>query len=192
MCFIYRQWDFSRAGRKSISHMESKNGTEIFCDCQPCFQAGSQTKRPRRCILTTSSHKSHYVWCQLTQNTYYFQPFQRELSPSKKRVRGTPEQHNLFFRSAFFQNKSTLQISAEVMASRSHGNHISDIPSGKSQQGSSKACFPLQPNKSKWNFLRGIDYMWESGCLRTNSLLNFLASIELSFNKETHFHWTLS
>lgn len=103
MCFIDGQWDFSRAGRKSISHVESKNGAQIFCDCQPCFQAGSQAKRLQRNILTTSSHKSHCVWCQPTQNTHYSQPFQRELSPSKERVRGTPEQHNLFPRAAFFR-----------------------------------------------------------------------------------------
>lgn len=126
----------------------SATWTERFCDCQPCFQAVSQAKRLQGSIRATSSHKSHYVRCQPTQTTQYFQPFQRELSLGKERVRGIPEQHNLFARSAFFQNKSTLQISAEL-ASKSHGNHISDIPSGKSQQGSSRACFPSQLNKSK-------------------------------------------
>jgi len=102
-CFIYRQQDFSRAGRKGLSHTGSENGTEIFCDCQPCFQAGSKPKRLQRSILTTSSHQSHYIQCQPTPNTHYSQPFQRELSPSKERVRGRPEQHDILSRSASFR-----------------------------------------------------------------------------------------
>lgn len=176
MCFVYGQWDFSRAERKRISHVERKNGTEIFCDCQPCFQPVSQAKKLQRSILTTSGHESHYVWCQPTQSTLCFQAFQKKLSErggkKKKRKEKKKKGYSIIYSlDLHLQNKFTLQISAEL-ASKSYGNDISDIPSGNSQQVSSRACFPLQSNKSKWNFLKGVDYIWESDCLRTNSLLN--------------------
>lgn len=140
MGFIDRQWDFSRAGRKGISHVENETRTDILC-WQPCFQAGTQAKRLQGIITTTSRHRSHCAWCQLTEKKpLYFQP-SRKYSSSKERVWGAPEQTNTFSRSALFKTDLHFRYLQKRPANRM-GTMLTKSQVERASKGVPKVAFP--------------------------------------------------